>query len=165
MRIRVIEGSFGELRETLWSAIQQSRFSVGEIENQSNSRTGWLKLRTIRLKEAKPFCGSHPIACDIAGGRRAKFLEGADWVEFNDLINDVCDDLGISADIKTAVCQIRDGRRRRIRYDAYWQVNQWQWVMHGDDNDYKDWCKKDAPDSWYPEGTPGLYLRKELVRG
>lgn len=121
-----------------------------------------ITIHNIRLKEAKIYCGSHPYACDIEGGRKAKYLEGADWVEFNDRLNDILDRLEVSADVKSAVCILRKGTRRRTHYDGFLRnafINEFQWHMDTHDDNYMDYCGVVAPASYYPLGTPGLYER------
>jgi len=140
-----------------------SRFTCDVEPIGYNSR---FKVRNVRLRESKIYCGSHPYACDIAGGRRGKYLEGADWVDFNDQLNDVLDDLEVSAWVRSSVCEIRFDRRRRVAYDGYLANpyrNEYQWDKKGEVNDYEDWCGKIAPDSLYPEGTPGEYTRERLM--
>lgn len=132
---------------------ERSRFTC-EVETVGKTR---FKIRNIRLKESKRYCGSHPYACDIEGGRMGKYLEGADWVEVNDRINDVLDFYEVEAWVRSAVCTIRRGRERRVEYDGYPLGHAYQWNKEGE---MEDWCGRIAPDSWYPEGTPGLYERK-----
>jgi len=82
------------------------------------------------------------------------YLEGADWVEFNDMLNNVCDNLGVSANIASTVCVIREGSCRRVEYDTkdYLPGNEWQ--RHGV---LENWIGKQAPPSDFPRGTPGAY--------
>lgn len=135
---------------------QESRFTC-EVEVTGDTL---VKIRNIRLKEKKPYCGNHPNACDIHGGRKGTWLEGADWVDFNDTLNDVLDMHHVDARVRSSVCEIRDGKRRRIAYDSYWFRNQFQWTKDGSYCDFEDFCGRVAPASEYPEGTPGLYERK-----
>lgn len=152
-----------------------SRFKAN-VEAVSDKR---IKVSKIRLKESKPYCGSHPFVCDIEGGRKANFLEGADWVEFNDRLNDVLDRLNAVAYVRSMICIVRKGGKRRVRYDGTWEVfNGKQWILlpegddpslyahqhpvwkrDEDDKYYRDWRLKIAPNSWYPPGTPGSYKR------
>lgn len=158
-----------------------SRFKA-QVEVLSDKR---IKIRNIRLKESKKFCGSHPFACDIDGGRKANYLEGADWVEVNDRVNDVLDRLNAIAYVRTSICILRKGEKRRVKYDGHWVA--WAYNNEGrfvkvasseplgdrphpewnrDESDpeaYQDWRLKVAPNSWYPPGTPGTYERKPYV--
>jgi hypothetical protein len=147
-----------DLKWHLWQEIQNySRFTAS-FEIVSDKR---IRIRDVRLKDKKRYCGNHPNACDIEGGRMGKFLEGLDWVEFNDRLNDVLDRLNLSARIFSDVCEVRDGRERRINYGSIYRHNFFEWEKKGSPSDYEDWCgKKGAPASDYPFGTPGLYERK-----
>lgn len=118
---------------------------------------GRVKLRTIRLKIAKPYCGNHAFLCPFDGRRkrRATFLEGADWVDFNDQLNDLLDSLEIDAIVASSVCTIREGRNRRVSYDADFQTRAWYKI-----GPTADYCGKRAPASNFP-ASQGLYTRGE----
>lgn len=135
-----------------------SRFTV-EVEEVGKTR---IKIRNVRLRESKRYCGNHPYACDIETGRKGKYLEGSDWVEFNDLLNDVLDGLHVGAWVRSSVCEIRRGTERRISYDGYLANsfnNEFQWYKQGEDWEYEDHCGSVAPNSEFPLGTPGIYSR------
>jgi hypothetical protein len=161
MRISSIKGaSLGELEAALNYAINHdSRFTC-DFEYKGS----WLKVYNVRLREKRPYCGNHPNECLIDRGpnRRGTYLEGADWVEFNDRLNDVCDKMNISCSIYSdRVVWIRKGTKRRINYGSHMLGMFWQWDYHGEECDFEDWCDKlGAPNSSYPFGTPGLYERK-----
>lgn len=122
-----------------------------------------LALKAIRLRVSKDYCGNHAFACDVANPRRAgrphrhtKFLEGADWVAFNDLVNDVCDLLGLYAHVWSDALNVdrgivvRRGYERCVRYFA--RVSQGgDWCRFGEYRDCRD--KRIVAD--YPAGTPG----------
>ena len=121
-----------------------------------------IKLRNIRLNEKKLYCGNHPNACQNPFGsppRMGNYLEGADWVDFNDRLNDLFDHYDWSARIRSSVCEIRDGNLRRINYGSHMRGNFWQWDQSGSESDFADYVGKTAPPSTYPFGTPGEYLR------
>lgn len=142
-----------------WEINENSRFRVREIERQGDKV---LKIREVRLKESKPYCGSHPNACDIEGGRKGPWLEGADWVEFNDRLNDVLDRYDVNAYVRSSICILRKGTRRRVYYGSYLGNafrNEYQWNKDEPDECYEDWCGKIAPASEFPFGTPGTYER------
>jgi hypothetical protein len=124
-----------------------------------------LKMRNIRLKEKKRYCGNHPNACDIEGGRMGRYLEGLDWVEFNDRINDILDYLDINARVYSSVCEVRAGKKRRTNYGSHLLDHLWrpvyQWDKKGEACDYEDCCGIYAPDSDYPYGTPGDYEERK----
>ena len=120
-----------------------------------------LKIKNIRLRESRKYCGNHPNACEIGGGpsRKAKYLEGADWVDFNDMINDILDALAVDANVGTAVCKIRKNKSRRTYYGSYSHGFNWQWNMDEDDDCYENFIHRPSPNSEYPFGTPGVYER------
>lgn len=169
MQILSIKGATrGDIRYALYHAFENSRFCIGGISDKGAG----LKIEKIRLREKKPYCGSHPMSCELRPqfGRPARhnFLEGADWVEANDMINDVLDNLNASANVRTSVVKIRKGSNRRIHYGAYLHSQStmgqiWEWRLDEDDEHYQDFRGLNAPNSWYPEGTPGEYMRKEMA--
>lgn len=145
---------FTALRDALFA----SRFSASMTEE--GNRT--IKISNVRLRQSKPYCGNHPNACEIGGvDKKARFLEGADWVEFNDLLNDVLDKMGVDANVSSVSCVIRKGTMRRIHYGSHRLFNQMQWVKDGDPEDYQGYvgCEFPAPASTFPEGTPGIHTR------
>lgn len=125
-----------------------------------------LKIKGIRLKRRKPNCGQHAGPCLLTGVRRHKVtatLEGADWVAWNDMLNDLCDAHRIEAYIYTDGLEqsgrlyIRRGRDRRDRYCS-WNGTQ-LWDASHDPNDFTDiHFGKREPDirSDFVEGTPGF---------
>jgi hypothetical protein len=158
-----------DIRSAIFRHIQMNtRFRIGNCDLNRQKRKDKITISKVRLKEAKPYCGNHPDACEIDAGpsRRGTTLEGADWVEFNDHLNDVLDRFEVSARVYSTYVPvtIRDGRRRRIRYDSHTPMNarQSEWMEFGDmEADYEDYCGLVAPNSEWPEGTPGLYERKQ----
>jgi hypothetical protein len=95
----------------------------------------------VRLKKAKPYCGQHSGECQIGPfGERQKrsgsWLEWDDWVQFNDLVNDVLDGLRACAEVwsvppekmdKGKKFYVRRGRARRVRWDWEEQQTPGQW--------------------------------------
>jgi hypothetical protein len=81
------------------------------------------------------------------------YLEGTDWVVFNDRINDVLDRLNVNAYAASAFCVIRRGRLRRLDYFQGRRGNEWARVGRY----YENYCGQVAPPSDYEDGTPGLY--------
>jgi hypothetical protein len=159
---KIKNSTVNEVIGLLCKAIYESRFTA-EINTPAK---GKVKISEVRLRQSKSYCGNHPKACENTGTHRKhpknKILEGADWVEFNDLLNDVMDANNIEANIQSSAVIIRKGRLRRIHYDAQNFVgNAWQW-----DKDAPDWCWEDhmgnPPNgaSKFPLGTPGIYNRK-----
>jgi hypothetical protein len=131
-----------------------------------------IRLDPVRLFAAKDYCGNHPGPC-LLGGRRHRhycYLEGADWVAYNDLINKVLDRLGIEADVGSSTCAVRKGRRRRVVYEQHFiQLGNGRavadWERTGAPACYEDWCgHRGAPPSRYPDGTPGIYATSRAAR-
>jgi hypothetical protein len=169
MEIRNVQGaSRAEVLSMITQRINRESRFVCEPEI-IDDRGRYIKIRMIRLKQNKPYCGNHPNACEFnVGGkhRRGTWLEGLDWVEFNDLINDLLDEMNVSANVKTAVCILRKGTKRRTYYGSHRQGNFWAWNMDEQDCHYTDYCGREAPISECPYGTPGEYHRqlKEPVK-
>lgn len=120
-----------------------------------------IKIRNIRLRESRKYCGNHPNECEFPGAplRKAKYLEGADWVDFNDMINDILDAFAVDANVVTSVCKVRKNKQRRVYYGSYMRGRFWQWNMDEPDDCYENWIHREAPNSEYPFGTPGVYER------
>lgn len=141
----------------LRGAIEKTRFTA-DIDTVGRA----VKIINIRLKSKKEYCGNHPAACEIGNPthKKSKYLEGADWVEFDDWINDQLDAKSISANISTITCQVRRGRMRRTLYSHFYSGfgGNAQWTRD-DPEFYIDWCGKDtpAPRSAFPHSTPGIY--------
>ena len=136
------------LKSVIEAAIEDSRFTA-TLSQTSKTK---IKIEKIRLRDSKPYCGNHPASCRIeVKSAWRNYLEGVDWVSFNDGINDILDRLGISANVWTSICIIREGRSRRVAYTA--QPNG-EWAKYGLTWNY---CGREAPASDWPGGTPGIY--------
>lgn len=113
-------------------------------------------MKPVRLRAAKPYCGQHPGEC-VAGPfgfqrpkRTSRYLEWDDWVEFNNLINDVLDARGVEADTWSVPQEPLDKGKnmyvrrrllgRRLRYE--WTEEQGRFGRpariwnHGDDSQF-----------------------------
>lgn len=157
------------LAQLLRAAIAKSRFKADFLE--IGVRKPYIKVDTVRLRESKHYCGNHPNACNVNIGRkprRGAFLEGADWVEFDDLINDVCDEHYVECDFismdgagKRWV--LRDGRKRRVYYESAYNRgphHNAEWIATMDDGDFEDhFGATGVPASTFPEGTPGIHTK------
>lgn len=139
------------------TAFAESRFNV----RVGLDGKGGVSIQQVRLKEKKEYCGNHPKACERPhSGKHRKMtcLEGADWVEFNEALNDLLDRLEVSAQVsasRTSGCIIRKGNRRRIEYRADKQLfdGTWQWNY----DDPEDCWSSGPQPSRFPSGTPGIY--------
>lgn len=161
MWIRKIQNrTVREVMLELESAINCSRFIAKHID-QANSQA--IKITDVRLKIKKKYHGSNANVFQHSWKKtfpRQLFLEGADWVEFNDLVNNVLDKLNVSAKVETNTCVIRKGEKRRITYDAdysSWNPNVMVWEKKGAEGHYVDNMGKPPIESQFPLGTPGIY--------
>jgi len=159
----------GDLAWLINKALETSRFRA-KVETEYHPR--WkaiVRIDTVRLKKKKDYCGQHPNAC-IANPfvqkkhRCGSWLEGADWVGFNDGLNDVLDKYAVAADVWSFNRECKEGGRyflrkgleRRMDYDSEYTQGAFQgfyaWVLEGE---HENWCEKVAPRSFFPKDTPG----------
>jgi hypothetical protein len=154
INVKQSEHSLEAIRQALWHEFYLSRFAV-TFETIDRNK---INVSNVRLMEKKDYCGSHPGTCQIQRAhRKGAWLEGADWVEFNDRLNNVLDGFGVSANVASSVVVLRKGRERCIEY--YGQPSRGpnaEWAKYGR---YADYCGKVAPASRFPLGTPGIYER------
>jgi hypothetical protein len=145
---------------------ERSRYNAGK-----NGRPA-LRLRSVRLKAAKDYCGQHAGPCQAQFARphrRERYLEGADWVALDDMINDVLDRHRIAADVWSKGREfsgpyyVRRGRCRRTRYGLRVERSGGRnFVLWTADEAEAGWsadhygATRDAPRSEYPAGTPGI---------
>lgn len=144
----------GRIIKSIKSSIQRSRFVVGQIAANTKGRKTSVAMSQIRLKESKSYCQNHCGPCRNQGvqhHRKAKYLEGADWVAFNDMVNDVLDRLNHNGNAGSSVCVVRKGKCRRV---DYFGVDGGEFDKEG--NNYVDYCKKKALASECQNGTPGI---------
>jgi len=166
MDIKKITGAeTGHVVQALSEALRVSRFKATILTPRWNV----VRLSRVKLRTGKEWCGSHAKACENAhkdhGNPKRTLLEGADWVEFNDcIVNNTLDKLGVSADVQSAVCIIRWGTRRRIRYESNHTRGSKEhgtfehvWDFDGPAEHYADYTGRTAVPSDFPEGTPGIY--------
>lgn len=160
-----------EFLDRFLNALKESRFAVSGIDlgwkNQGRGKEKQtvftLSIHRIRLKESKPYCGNHPGPCLLSAtgvvhkNKKSVFLEGADWVAFNDMLNDILDEMDVEAYVASKTVVIRKGRLRRINYGMYeFAEGHFDWDKEGTDNDYVDRCGMKSGPSTYPDSTPGI---------
>lgn len=164
MKVQRISNHHGRLTSTrvaqvsdqLADTLSKSRFTA-RLELMPDG----FKVLCMRLRSRKPYCGSHPDACELGGietSRRTCYLEGADWVEFNDLLNNFFDRRRLSARIASVACIVRKYELRRTHYGSYslgrgnriWNYD--EPAMHYSDNRGGKPMISD-----FPDGTPGIY--------
>ncbi len=142
---------------------QQSRFefarhgafgSDGGVNIKVQGRNTYVTFAGIRLKEKKFYCGNHAGPCRLTfkTHRKLNYLEGLDWVSFNDLVNDALDSIGHDGNAGNDQVTIRKGRMRCIEYFEGDKGNG-EWDKNGR---YADCIGKVPPLTEYPSGTPGI---------
>lgn len=162
MTITKVQGaSLDSLVVAIVSAFLSTRFVLDVCQSK-----GGIKITNVRLRQTKPYCGNHPKGCErphAGKHKKASFLEGADWVEFNDRLNTVLDDLHVSAKVASSVCDLRHGQERRVNYSASTQSGNgtWIWDRFGKPDDYRACIGFKSSPSSFPFGTPGIYEAKD----
>src|SRR4051812_42228821 len=103
---------------TLRDYIDRSRFTVRVLEVEEKRRSTRVIVRDVRLREKKDYCGNHAGPCPLTGRKhtRLRYLEGLDWVSWNDMLNDALDSLGHDGNVASSHCIIRKDSRRRMDY-------------------------------------------------
>lgn len=173
MIIRNIEGITTEkLLKAVdkWFNRTKGRFIIEAWLVHKATRTD-INISSVRLRKAKEFCGSHPAACEVGNPthRKGKHLEGADWVQFNDELNNILDRLSVSARVESALVIVRKGDLRRTIYrHRYPQPGaNAEWVKDSEHEFDWDDCKgikSGHPVSSFDEDTPGVYRRANHQR-
>jgi len=162
----------GPIFEALHAKVFDSRFTAQMTrDNTRISKTALgIKIERVRLKTSKEFCGNHPNACVLGGkDRKGQYLEGADWVEWNELVNDVLDSFNSTAtawsrpvELKDKLFIRKDGERR-VHYDSnpvFGGLGLRGYVWLGDEpGAYEDCRGKPSPVTTFPKGTPGIYTK------
>ena len=146
---------------------QKLTFDLETLAIGSRSRlAAMISITRVRLCESRPYCGNHAGPCRIQGehkNSKAKYLEGGDWVEFNDKLNDLLDRVGggLCADVASSTLVLRKGPRRRTVYAAI-SADTGDWVKNAAAEHYADYRKSRAPRSLAEAGTPGLPVQQYL---
>ena len=184
MYVLPLDGSLGEAHRLITEALAVSRFRC-DIETEDFYRPrlypgllAVLRLRCIRMKRKKPYCGQHAGPCQARFSWRKhpvmSLLEGADWIGWNAMLNDIFDAAGMSVDIWSRSKEggldgsgrffVRKGRRRRMIYDGEETRGVFHWAV-ATEADFEDYCGETPPETSYPAGTPGIALwRAEEAR-
>lgn len=162
---KVKNAEIGDVMAAVLREFFGSRFTMEVF----TPKLGEVSISKVRLEKSKEYCGNHMKACELAdkNHRHSRYLEGADWVEFNDRVNDAMDRMGVDAKIASAKssqgCIIRKGEKRRIRYDSNTRVGfspqNYAWIVDYDapEDHWKMCIGEEAPRSIFPKGTPGIY--------
>lgn len=120
-----------KLKAAIEKRLGKSRFQIPQFTVRSFSskryRGGHISIHQVRLKDKRLYRG-HSVRAPKAINRcriKSSFLHPLDWIEFMDILNDVMDDLQISANAYTSVLVFRQGKRRRMRY----QKDDMGWII------------------------------------
>lgn len=160
-----------DLKEYLYNQLKEKRDSGRfdfKWEGTTTARAHIIRIGNVKLKKPKPYCSAQPGPCwqrSLHTHCWYNHLEGADWVGFNDGINDILDGMNVQANVRQGAVLIRLAGLRRVRYGADKEEGfpqQW-WQKRGDLNsDFMD-CRHLAttPRAWFPEGTRGFPVWKE----
>lgn len=156
----IIKNISGSTVEVVASAIRRA-LAISRFSAIVDTPAYKVAIRDIRLRERKDYCGNHPNACPIRPGghkphKKMSLLEGADWIGFNDMLNDVLDSLAVSASAASSLCIIRKGPNRRMRYKGYLLANGIDREWERDDSQYASYIHKGHPPTDYPKDTPGI---------
>ncbi len=149
--------------------LEESRFTADVFEMNHHQHRLVIRLENIRLVDKKDYCGAHPNECQVNRPHKTtRYLEGGDWIGWNDMLNDVLDRMKMDADAWSYNRESRGGGKypirlglcRRTNYESE-MVCQWgrtffHWDSAVNADDFTNYCGKKAPRSTYPDGTPGL---------
>jgi len=150
------------IARSLQSFVRRSRFTFDLVD--AGERL--LRIYKVRLRTRRYYCGNHPNVCNVDNGRKhpkALFLEGADWVDFNDRLNDILDKAGIECKITSMWSRwiIRNWDVRRWVYPSVPPRNEfsnYEWDLRNDEDLFtKGSGKPEVSD--FPYGTPGIHTR------
>lgn len=146
--------------QTIATALKRALQLGGRFIADITSDSRKVTIRKVRLTYRKDYCGNHPLPCPVRAVPRRHpvntLLEGADWVGFNDMINDVLDTLGVDCDAGSSHVKIRKNGARCVRYDAQPLRNgiDNEWVK--DSGAFENHMHREHKHASYPEGTPGF---------
>jgi len=143
--IKVHNMKASKVRAAFASALKKDRRFTAELSQPfpegRGARDGSRKegesftVTRVRLTVGKPYCGQHPGPCIPTQvpikKKKLKYLEWNDWVEFNNLVNAVLDELHCDADVWSFPFEtsgrmwIRKGTSARIAYDYDEGMGRW----------------------------------------
>lgn len=154
------------IQRAIERTIKRSRFVINWIEGRDHDKAGprwWggdIRILGVRLKVKRPYWGNGCEIGDRPMMRRGwthesrvthiNFLMAADWVEFNDLLNDVLDELDVHALVFSRTVVLRKGKQRRWRYIEKMGKNAWG-------VECMIWDKNGTPLDFTQSTLPGCY--------
>lgn len=155
----------------LKAAVEKSRFTVQDWDLcKFRNWTPALKVRGVRLRKKKDYCGQHPGPClnlFPRPHRKGTWLEGADWIGFNNMVNDLFDRRHYSVNVFSfnreahgGKYHIRRGKHRRVCYDMRTEYTSfgrpfslWEEETAAD---FLNCCGMPPHPSRFPDDTPGI---------
>ena len=136
-------------------ALALSRFTASVTEKKNSVEIG-----KVRLTYSKDYCGNHPFPCPVRAVHRKhpinRCLEGADWVGFNDMLNDVLDALECVCNCASSLVIIRKQGARCVSYGGHITLNGIDAEWDKDSGAFENCIVKKTERAYYPEGTPGF---------
>jgi len=160
--IEVLDGDGWTVQMLLYLRLNKSRFWVHEMRRFPRGKRSVVSLHKIRLKHSKGYCGNHPGACALTGDaaphRRGNWLEGADWVAFHDMVNDMLDAAKVQANVHSAGRRfwIRRGNQRRVRFWGRNLLTRAAEFFPDEPDSYVVNVGGSGLRSVFPPGTPGI---------
>lgn len=151
----------GQTPENIATAIRRVMTIGGRFVADISTPFKKVQFQNIRLTYNKDYCGNHPFPCPVRNfnkpHKRTKQLEGADWVGFNDMVNDVLDSLGVVCDAGSSHCNIRMAGERRMNYQGHLLSNGIDAEWDKDTHDYENHINSGKEiHASFPDGTPGF---------
>ena len=149
------------------SRFKVNELTVGRIKYYRGGHQTVLKIMGVRLKRKKDYCGQHAGPCLAQNAWRphkvTSYLEGSDWVAWNDMLNDLCDANKIEAVIFSTresiggPLYLRKGKARCINYQEAAVGQHWDGKQPDSVFSEEHFGKrKPAARADYPDGTPGI---------
>lgn len=151
----------GQSPSDIHFAIYHALRNGGRFTARVDCHRNKVTIHEVRLTYNKEYCGNHPLPCPVRPGphqkhKRLKYLEGADWVAFNDMLNDVLDSLGVVCDAGSGLVTIRKQGARCTYYASFSPTGFFnEWVKDSGHFENHIGTNKHVQAA-YPSGTPGF---------
>lgn len=171
-----------EMLHELEGWMANSRFSAHIAPQWMRGTRLGIKIKNVRLRNRKDYCGAHPGPCLVnplrseTPHKATRLLEGLDWVGFNHMLNDwldereqACTVFSYNRESMAHRYYIRRGRRRRVKYPFETEMNSLgfaqfaHWTQSKEDLEdtyiFQDHCGRPHPsvdEDILQSGTPGI---------
>lgn len=153
----------GQTPENIATAIRHALTVGARFTADITTHRNKVEIREVRLTYKKDYCGNHPFACPIRPGqphrphKKLPYLEGADWVAFNDTLNDVLDSLSCVCDAGSSLLVIRKAGARAVKYGGQKTANGIDAEWTNTQSEFKNCIGANREiHAAYPQGTPGF---------